>query len=130
MAMVMWDDSLSVGLPEIDDQHKQLLSLTNSLNEAMQAGKGRDILLPMLQSLKHYARVHFDAEERLMDSIGFAAKDPHCEQHDRFIDIVLDFETQLRSGQDVSDNEVMEFLNGWFKKHIQGADKKYASEIR
>ena len=43
MAIVTWNDSLSVNVTEIDEQHKKLVSMINELNEAMQQGKGKEV---------------------------------------------------------------------------------------
>jgi hemerythrin len=44
MALVVWTEQLSVGIKEIDYQHKKLVDLINELNDAMRTGTGNDIL--------------------------------------------------------------------------------------
>ena len=45
MALLTWQDKYSVGIAQIDDQHKQLIIMINELNDAMLAGKGKDVLM-------------------------------------------------------------------------------------
>ena len=44
MALLNWSSELSVGIPKIDQQHQKLVGFLNELYDAMQAGKGRDVL--------------------------------------------------------------------------------------
>lgn len=38
---IEWSDTLSVGVKEIDDQHKKLIDMLNELNKAIQSGWGK-----------------------------------------------------------------------------------------
>lgn len=40
MPLIQWNESLSVGVVEIDRQHRKLVELINDLNNAMRQGKG------------------------------------------------------------------------------------------
>ena len=42
MAIIQWNDSLSVNVVEIDKQHQKLVAMINDLNDAMRQGKGKD----------------------------------------------------------------------------------------
>ncbi|HSF75715.1 MAG TPA: hypothetical protein VLA84_18110 [Microcoleus sp.] len=42
MPLVIWNDSLSIGIPEIDRQHKQLIDQLNTLVDAMLANRGKE----------------------------------------------------------------------------------------
>ena len=39
---IAWNDSMSTSVDEIDEQHKELISMVNALSEAMRSGKGKD----------------------------------------------------------------------------------------
>jgi hemerythrin len=40
MALIQWNDGLSVNVVEIDRQHQKLIGMINDLNDAMRQGKG------------------------------------------------------------------------------------------
>jgi hemerythrin len=44
MALIQWNDSLSVNVVEIDKQHQKLVRMINELNDAMRQGKGKEAL--------------------------------------------------------------------------------------
>ena len=51
MALITWSSMFSVGVAEIDNQHKKLVELINQLNDAMHAGKGADVMGKVLSEL-------------------------------------------------------------------------------
>jgi len=54
MALMQWNDSLSVNVGMIDKQHQKLVGMINELNDAMRQGKGKDILGKTLNELVAY----------------------------------------------------------------------------
>lgn len=74
---IEWNNSLAIGVAEIDDQHKELFSRFDSLLTACNEGKGRGEVLRVLLFLDDYIKSHFAAEERLQlkhDYPGYPAK--------------------------------------------------------
>ena len=63
MALITWNNMLSTGVTEQDNQHKKLIDLINQLNDAMQAGKGSEVLGKVLAELVNYTVFHFGYEE-------------------------------------------------------------------
>jgi len=129
MAIVEWNESLSVGVREIDAQHQGLLGLINELHEAMKEGKSRDILASLVSRLKDYARAHFSTEEKYLRQTAFPGFEEHRVQHDKFIEKILDFELELAEGK-TSPLEVARFLMDWYVRHIKGTDRKYAGHLQ
>ena len=63
---VEWSNELSVGIEEIDSQHKVLVDLLNEVHEAIQRGRTLEATRDIIARLDEYARVHFAVEESLM----------------------------------------------------------------
>ena len=61
--MTRWDDELSLGLEEIDNQHRELFRRMETLLEACVAGKAAEEVIGMLAFLDDYVAVHFRTEE-------------------------------------------------------------------
>lgn len=125
MALLTWQDKYSVGIKEIDDQHKQLIIMINELNDAMLAGKGKDILMTVLNKLAGYCVSHFAVEEKLFDAHAYQETADHKGKHRKMTDKVKALIGEVQSGKSTVCIEVMNFLKNWLDKHIMETDKKY-----
>ena len=81
MVLMEWDDRLSVGVASIDDQHKQLIKLVNTLYQALQNGQGNEVLCQTYADLVDYTLTHFSHEEAMMREAGYPGAVDHCRQH-------------------------------------------------
>ena len=63
MTTAKWDENLSVGVREMDDQHKHLLMLAYDLFEVVNQSESTPMLQQAFDDLIQYARIHFSAEE-------------------------------------------------------------------
>ena len=72
MSLIVWDDSLSVNVTEIDRQHQQLVSMLNDLHNAMKAGHGKEMLRNILSGLINYTDTHFKTEEKYFIKSSFS----------------------------------------------------------
>ncbi len=129
MSIITWDNQLSVGIMDIDQQHKRLVGMVNQLHDAMGAGQGKQVLQQLLGSLITYTAVHFKAEEKLMQQHGYAGFAEHKRQHDELTAKVVSLQKRFESGQTMITLEVMNFLKDWLKGHILGSDKQYAAVL-
>jgi hemerythrin len=120
-----WDDSLSVGVREIDAQHKTLIMNLNELGEAMMQGKANSMLKFLLNKLVGYTQMHFTTEEKYMTKWSFSGFAGHKAEHDAFVKKVADFQKDYESGKQMLSVEVLTFLKNWVANHIQVTDKKY-----
>ncbi len=124
MAMT-WKDSYSVGVAEIDRQHKKLIDMINTLHQAMSQGKGKQVVNAVLADLANYCATHFRQEEKFMADAGYPELDAHREKHQKMTQKVLALQADVKAGKATITMEVMRFLEQWLDKHILGTDKKY-----
>jgi hemerythrin len=125
MAFMQWTDDYSVKVSEIDQQHQRLIALINDLFEAMQQGKGKDVLGNILNGLMAYTGTHFKTEEKYFDQFGYPETAAHKKEHANFVAKVMEFKKAFDAGQSGLSLNVMNFLNGWLVNHIQNIDKRY-----
>lgn len=129
MSLLTWSPMFSVGVKEIDDQHKRLIELANLLNDQMSAGKGREVLDKIFNELVAYTQSHFATEERLMAQHGFTQSDKHKEEHRKLVATVADLKKKHVAGENVLTSQVMTFLRDWLTKHILNTDKVLGREL-
>ncbi|RUM45353.1 MAG: bacteriohemerythrin [Desulfocapsa sp.] len=125
--IMRWSTALSVGINSIDEQHKVLINLINTLFREMNSGKGRQAVSSALSKLIEYTGSHFAYEENIFDKHNYSGTDAHKEIHRKLVAQVVDFQRQFESGEKDISLELMEFLKDWLVQHIKGTDKKYSS---
>ncbi|MCC6134817.1 MAG: bacteriohemerythrin [Candidatus Contendobacter sp.] len=124
-AFIEWSNELSVGIEEIDAQHKVLVDLLNQIHEAIQQRHGAEITGRILQKLGEYTRIHFAVEESLMRIMHYPDYERHKLEHDKLIDQLNVFQAKLADGKISISFELAHFLKAWLTKHIMGTDKYY-----
>jgi hemerythrin len=127
MALVQWNDTLSVKINEIDGQHKKLIKMINDLQDAMRAGKGKDTLGLILNELARYTSDHFSTEEKYFERFNYPETATHMNDHARFIRQVGAFKADFESGKIGLTIKLMDFLSDWLQHHIMSVDKQYSA---
>lgn len=122
----MWKEEYSVNIKEIDDQHKNLVSMINDLHKSMMTGKGKVVLQDVLKRMLNYTIEHFSTEEKYMIKFNFPGYEEHKAAHDTFIDEVHKLSEDFDSGKLFLTIDVMNFLRDWLREHIMKTDKEYS----
>jgi hemerythrin len=130
MALLNWTPDLSVGMTEIDDQHKQLVGLMNTLHESMKAGQAKQGLEKTLQELADYTVYHFQTEEKYMQKFRYPGYLGHKMKHDAFVRKVTDFQKDYQAGKLGLSIDLMNFLKDWVTTHIKETDKQYSETFK
>jgi hemerythrin len=81
---VEWTARLSVGVPYLDEQHKELYRRVDLFLRALVEKRARDDLRPLVAYLEEYVCEHFAAEQQMMELSGYAALGDHMVEHHRF----------------------------------------------
>jgi methyl-accepting chemotaxis protein len=124
MAVVCWDGSLRIGVEAIDAQHRYLFEIINTMLDKLALGHAREALQDGLDSMRTYARFHFDAEERLLFGHGYPEREAHRRAHREFLEAL-----DSLSGQPATPelaHQALGFLLSWLAGHIQAEDGRYA----
>jgi len=123
--MISWSDEYSVGIQEIDEQHKCIVNYINEMYRAIASGS-HDAVVDVVQKTVEYTKIHFAVEEALMRIFGYEDYSEHKAIHDQIIQQVLMYQGRVLIGEEVG-MEMIAFLKDWLFDHINGSDKKYAS---
>jgi hemerythrin len=132
---VEWGEYLSVGSPEIDDQHKLLFDKFNALLAACENGSSAEEVNRLFTFLATYVVTHFSDEERLMLRIGFPDLPKHREMHQDFIRQVDALKERLVDEGPTRSlvSSLTLTINGWLIEHISRMDRaigRFAKEKR
>ena len=129
MKRIQWNNSLSVGIEQIDNQHKKWMEHFNNAAEAIEAKQTPTQISKTLGFLMDYTEVHFSTEEKYMTELGYAGLQEHKAKHDQLrstlTSLVKDFEDEGVTSKLAE--AIDSFLGNWLIQHIHEIDKKFAA---
>jgi hemerythrin-like metal-binding protein len=126
---LVWGKILSVGVDEIDEDHRKLIHIFNILNHSVTAGESPEYLAATLEELINCTVWHFSHEERLMLKHRYPGIEEHKAQHRDLIDSVKELQQEILQAQTPLVDENIEFLERWLTEHILTADGRLGSYL-
>jgi hemerythrin len=124
-----WSDQYSVGIEEIDEQHKKLMWLLNKMYQNVLTKNDAVITANILEELIQYTIIHFAVEESLMQIFDYDGYDTHKRHHDQLKQQVLDIRDKFRERKIDINIKLFKFLKSWLLNHILLEDKQYMDTI-
>ena len=124
MKDLVWDYVLSVGVDEIDEDHRKLVGLFNTLNHSVADGDTPDYVAALLEELITFTAWHFSHEERLMIVYNYDRYEEHKREHEGLIKSVKKLQDKFRQAEKQLSNDDIEYLSRWLTAHILGNDMK------
>ena len=122
-----WDDSLSICVELVDEQHKMLIGKMNDFNTAVEEALGPEKILKTLDFMIDYTDFHFSTEEKHMVANDYPAYQEHLKAHNEFKgmidDLVQDFKEE-GSSEGLA-GALDKLLLTWLVKHIKGMDQAF-----
>ncbi len=125
MSLIPWNDSYSVGVPEIDKQHRKLFLLVDDVFAASKDPyKSKDDVGQIVDELVSYVEYHFACEQKyLLNHPEFAA---HRATHAGFVLEVIRFVKKVQTtDEDALVLELLKYLIDWLQEHILETDREY-----
>lgn len=120
-----WSPALSVGIEEIDGQHRELFRRAGRLLDAVREGHAAEIG-ELVQYLHEYAVTHFGAEEAAMREARYQGYVRHKTEHDRFIADLLDIPEERDDRGDAFVAPWLDrWLAAWLRSHVSGTDAEF-----
>ncbi|MCP5422637.1 MAG: hemerythrin family protein [Chromatiaceae bacterium] len=129
-----FDAGFITGVDEIDDQHRNLVSLANEAALVLARDPTESQVRHLVQELLSYAIYHFRTEETLMREYGYSDTDAeaaarHIDRHRRFAARVVAVQEALDRHEAVDGAALVAYLTEWIREHILGTDKLLAAFI-
>lgn len=125
MALIQWQDSFSLGIAEVDHEHKSLIDLINVLHGSLTTSARTDEIAEFLAELHASVAAHFALEERVMRQAGYREFAAHKAEHERLLDEIRGIMDEQRSSPDADyERALAERLRDWFERHFRDADRR------
>ena len=113
---IVWKPEYLLSIPIIDEQHRGIVTIINSLHYGMQSDYVKNMLAPIIDMMYSYTHIHFQIEENYLQKIHSPSADRHKTLH-------LELASKLTQAQrdslmDKDHHQFMDFLKQWLINHI------------
>ena len=129
MKDIVWGDVLSVGVDEIDEDHRKLVNIFNILNHSITEGASPEYLAAVLEELINCTVWHFSHEERLMLKYGYEDTEEHKTEHHELIESAKELQLNILQGYKAIAEKDIEELEHWLTGHILSTDMKFGTYL-
>lgn len=126
MAIYEWSKFMSVGVEELDSDHKAIICLINRLHDSLQSGPESVDLGEIFDSLIAYIEWHFARGEEIMEASGYPGVANHRAEHVAFARYIFKARDSYRGGANPAmARGLLDYLWNWIERHILILDKPY-----
>lgn len=129
MPVMPWSNMLSVGVRDIDQQHRMLVDILNRLGDVVMGDVVEWDEKAVLADLLQYTAKHFGFEEALMRDNAYPDMDAHVQQHRELIRQLKIMIDRFNNGDQPDAEELLVFVREWLTTHILHTDRALAQAL-
>lgn len=124
MPLIEWKDEYSVGVPDVDEEHRGLIELINELYDTARAGERGAEISEFLGEI--YVRIasHFALEELLMRERQYDEYEDHKSDHEKLLEEIRDIMDEYDDGKLLDADALTRRLDAWFSEHFRTKDSR------
>jgi hemerythrin len=127
---ILWRKEMSVENDLIDQDHRYLLCLFNSI-ELILSDKGlRDQLPFYFDQLLEYSQFHFDREEKIQLKSNYPGHFEHKQKHRQIIQRLEEVSEAIKRDDAGVEKNLVELVREWIVDHLVKTDKEMTSHLR
>ena len=124
MTLLQWKPSYTLGVPSVDHEHRELISLINATYSHMDNASVSDAIEGCLEDIYAAISSHFALEERHMREARYGEYQAHKDEHEELLDQIRDmmdgFVDDPRAGEKI----LQARLADWFGQHFATFDAR------
>ena len=125
-----WNDRLTLGLRDIDADHRKLVDMANKLHAVMAEGQSGHTVRNLLMELGEYAQFHFSREEKLFHQHQYPQLASHVQSHRDLVAQLSEVVSQFEKGDFSVAIDLLSLLKSWLNHHIMEVDYAYAPFLK
>jgi len=130
MSFIKFTQDNMIHIPEIDEQHRNLFEILNTMHAATVEGQEQSAIVKIFDDLIIYTVEHFDTEEKYMHEHKYSNYEDHKKEHDDLTAQAVELQVQFKDGSATVTFELLDFLNGWLNDHTMGTDRDMGDFLR
>ena len=128
---IAWTDYLSVGVPEMDEEHRQFISRVNDLNKAIIESEDKKTVEHMMDLMLMEAAHHFWHEQELLARWNYPDTAAHTAKH---AELTAQFDRMMKEFAESEISFVWALkglrLKNLLVEHLLKEDMKYRDFLR
>jgi len=128
MSLIIWKEEFSVGVAEVDFEHRELIELINGLHDSARPGTGRDAVVEALGEIFAQIASHFALEEKMMRASLYPGFLEHKQDHETLLDELRDIMDEVEYDGEYDEVQLSTDLQRWFGDHFRTHDAKLHQE--
>lgn len=130
MAFLEWDEKLSVGVHQLDAEHRGMIDRINEAHQALLDNRPKREIGTILEHLVQETKAHFRAEEIMLLHAEYPETEAHRKEHDALAEWAvltqLEFEHAEKDGLSLEDLDKMKAV---FIQHLMTSDQLYVEHL-
>ena len=123
--LIEWRDEFSVGLPEVDHEHREMIAMINTLQLESAGGAEIASVLAALGEIHARISAHFALEEKNMTSLGYEGYPEHKADHESLLDDLRDLMDEVATSRRFDPAVLGARLSAWFVVHFSTLDARF-----
>jgi hemerythrin len=125
-----WSDSYAVGIPDIDEQHRVLFELIDSLGAVADGREPAADVAGTVDSLVGLAHTHLHYEETLSARRPARGYDAAIREHAEFLKKAEGFHKYVKEAPVDALQAIVEFLKDWIVDHALLENRRFSGSLR
>lgn len=125
MDIIKWRASYETGVTSMDNQHRKLIELINTMYKVMRNEEGAGAISLVLKEMNQYADGHLKEEETLLEQNNFPELNHHHTLHENYRSKMTELSAGMDKDVTSGTREIYSFLRQWWLGHIVEEDQKY-----
>lgn len=127
--LIEWREEFSVGLPEVDHEHREMIAMINALQLESASGAQGASVVAALGEIHARISAHFALEEKCMTSLGYEGYAEHKADHERLLDDLRDIMDEVTSTGRFDAASLGARLSAWFGDHFRTLDARFHRRV-
>lgn len=118
MTLLEWRDDFTIGIEEVDHEHREMIGLINALYAALGDDRSSERVEGFLGEIYAGISAHFALEEKVMRARHYGSLTEHKSDHERLLDDLRDLMDEQASGAILDEERFAARLAQWFSGHF------------
>ena len=124
-----WKNDYSIGVEEIDYQHKRFLAFIKKIYQLEQQNSETSEVNDLIRELEKYLQFHVKSEEFMMELYSYPKQDKQKEEHAKILKEVKNQVGKLSQSQGHL-TDLLLFLKRWFENHTTSLDRDFGEHVK